>query len=154
MHYASDRSSTLPAWTIPGGKVEEGERLDEAATRELREETGLVVAPEELRLVRTIQDKAGWDSKGPILLSVFAATSWQGELTNTGPDKHLAHDHVPVALKSPPADPPPARRPQEGDPRDSVHSRYRTGPSRARSTLGRVRHTFFESCSCEPRVPR
>ncbi|GAB7186570.1 NUDIX hydrolase superfamily protein [Kitasatospora sp. Ki12] len=90
IHYANDSWSEIPAWTIPGGKVEEGERLDEAAARELREETGLVVAPEELRLVHTVQVKAGWDDKGPFLLSVFAATSWHGELTNTEPDKHLA----------------------------------------------------------------
>ncbi|MEV7600948.1 NUDIX domain-containing protein [Kitasatospora sp. NPDC089797] len=90
VHYANDSWSTVPAWTVPGGKAEEGERLDRAAARELREESGLVVDPEELRLVHTIQVKAGWDGKGPFLLSVFAATSWQGELTNTEPDKHLA----------------------------------------------------------------
>ncbi|MFD9066508.1 hypothetical protein ACFVZ3_33880 [Kitasatospora purpeofusca] len=28
--------------------------------------------------------------RGPFLLSVFAATSWRGELTNAEPDKHLA----------------------------------------------------------------
>ncbi|MFJ8628168.1 NUDIX domain-containing protein [Kitasatospora sp. NPDC093550] len=90
VHYANDSWSKIPAWTVPGGKAEEGERLDEAAARELHEEAGLVVAPEELRLVHTIQVKAGWDGKGPFLLSVFAATSWRGELTNTEPDKHLA----------------------------------------------------------------
>ncbi|WP_405009885.1 NUDIX domain-containing protein [Kitasatospora sp. NBC_01539] len=90
IHYANDSWSTTPAWTIPGGKVEEGERLDEAAARELFEESGLVVAPEELRLVHTIQVRQGWDGKGPFLLSVFAATSWLGDLTNTEPDKHLA----------------------------------------------------------------
>ncbi|MEU6974253.1 NUDIX domain-containing protein [Kitasatospora aureofaciens] len=79
-----------PPGLFPGGKAEEGERLDEAAARELREEAGLVVAAEELRLVHTIQVKAGWDGQGPFLLSVFAATSWRGELTNTEPDKHLA----------------------------------------------------------------
>lgn len=90
VHYAHDSWSSTPAWTVPGGKVEEGERLDEAAARELLEEAGLVVAPEELRLVHTIQVRQGWDGKGPFLLSVFAATSWHGELTNTEPDKHLA----------------------------------------------------------------
>ncbi|MFB7380040.1 NUDIX domain-containing protein [Kitasatospora purpeofusca] len=90
IHYANDTWSTVPAWTIPGGKVEEGERLDEAAARELHEETGLVVGREELRLVHTVQVRAGWDGKGPFLLSVFATTSWSGELTNTEPDKHLA----------------------------------------------------------------
>ncbi|MBD0673523.1 NUDIX domain-containing protein [Streptomyces sp. CBMA156] len=89
IHYAADSWGTTPAWTIPGGKVEVGERLDEAAARELREETGLLVEPEDLRLVHTIQVRDGWDGQGPFLLSVFLATTWRGELTNTEPDKHL-----------------------------------------------------------------
>jgi 8-oxo-dGTP pyrophosphatase MutT (NUDIX family) len=38
-------------WAASGGHVEPGESYLEAAVRELREETGLVVAPEELQLV-------------------------------------------------------------------------------------------------------
>ncbi|MER5863223.1 NUDIX domain-containing protein [Kitasatospora sp. NPDC002040] len=90
IRYANDSWSSTPAYTIPGGKVEEGERLDEAAARELVEETGLVVAPDELRLVHTVQVRQSWDGKGPFLLSVFAATGWQGALVNREPDKHLA----------------------------------------------------------------
>ncbi|MFJ7278475.1 NUDIX domain-containing protein [Kitasatospora sp. NPDC098663] len=90
VNYATNSWNTTPVWTIPGGKVEAGERLDEAAARELAEETGLVVDPRDLRLVHTVQVRQGWDGKGPFLLSVFLATAWRGELTNTEPGKHLA----------------------------------------------------------------
>ncbi|MFE2726489.1 NUDIX domain-containing protein [Kitasatospora sp. NPDC059327] len=96
IRYAANSWSTTPVWTIPGGKVEVGERLDEAAARELHEETGLVVAPGDLRLVHTVQVKQGWDGKGPFLLVVFLATAWAGELTNTEPDKHLAVQWAPA----------------------------------------------------------
>lgn len=37
-----------PRWLTPGGGIDEGEQVSEAAVRELFEETGLVVTPEEL----------------------------------------------------------------------------------------------------------
>jgi ADP-ribose pyrophosphatase YjhB (NUDIX family) len=38
----------LGLWTLPGGRVEKGEYLHEAVTREVREETGLEVSPSAL----------------------------------------------------------------------------------------------------------
>lgn len=40
-------------WAIPGGFMEDGETLAQAAARELREETGLVLPPEQLALYMT-----------------------------------------------------------------------------------------------------
>lgn len=41
----------LEQWTLPGGGVHKRETPEDAAVRELREETGIRVAPDELRLV-------------------------------------------------------------------------------------------------------
>jgi 8-oxo-dGTP pyrophosphatase MutT (NUDIX family) len=38
-----DRRDGLPVWFTPGGGIDDGETPDEAARRELREETGIVV---------------------------------------------------------------------------------------------------------------
>ncbi|MCX4752523.1 NUDIX domain-containing protein [Kitasatospora purpeofusca] len=78
-----------PAWTIPGGKVDPGEEIPDAAARELREEAGLIAKPSDLRLVHTIQAKEGWDGRGGFLLFVFATSEFTGELVNVEPDKHL-----------------------------------------------------------------
>ncbi|WP_194898885.1 NUDIX hydrolase [Catenulispora pinisilvae] len=42
------RPGKRPGWLTPGGGIDEGETVNVAAARELREETGLIVAPEEL----------------------------------------------------------------------------------------------------------
>lgn len=81
---------TEPAWTLPGGKAEPGEALDEAAVRELREEVGLLAEPANLSLVHVTHVEQGADRLGPFILFVFATETWAGELTNAEPDKHLA----------------------------------------------------------------
>ena len=48
-------------WSLPGGLVETGERLEDAVRREVLEETGLVIKPRYLAEIfeRIMHDKAG-----------------------------------------------------------------------------------------------
>lgn len=54
-------------WTIPSGQVERHESPEQGAARELAEETGLLVAPDDLRLVSTSETSSarslsrGWN---------------------------------------------------------------------------------------------
>jgi NUDIX domain len=58
------RPAALAAWLTPGGGVEDGEDLASLAARELQEETGLAVNPQDLRLVAytTAIADLGWAS--------------------------------------------------------------------------------------------
>lgn len=62
-----------------GGKVEAGETVVRAAARELEEETGIQVAPEDLRRVGDLTflfpSRPGWSQR----VHVFLAELWEGE---------------------------------------------------------------------------
>jgi ADP-ribose pyrophosphatase YjhB (NUDIX family) len=69
------RREDFHVWCLPGGQVDEGESLGEAALREVEEETGLIVRLD--RLVG-LYSRPSWG--GPHTLVVFAATRIGGEL--------------------------------------------------------------------------
>lgn len=69
-------------------------QLDEAAARELKEETGLLVDPADLSLVHVVHVEQGWDQAGQLVVFVFATGTWTGELINTEPNKHLTAQWV------------------------------------------------------------
>ncbi|MEV4098279.1 NUDIX domain-containing protein [Streptosporangium saharense] len=75
-------------WDLPVGKSEPGEPITHTAIRELKEETGLSVQPESLRLAHIIHGARGVEAPNGFLTVVFAVHEWSGTLTNSEPDKH------------------------------------------------------------------
>lgn len=76
------RAPSRGVHTLPGGVVEAGERLVEAAAREVREETGLVVVPHTLLGHREaiVRDAQGRIERHFVILP-FAARYVEGELS-------------------------------------------------------------------------
>jgi 8-oxo-dGTP pyrophosphatase MutT (NUDIX family) len=72
-------------WGPPSGKVEEGETYLAAAVRELEEETGLRVAPDDFRFIHVVERMP--DSGAP-WLGIFFEVAVSSEPTNRELHKH------------------------------------------------------------------
>jgi 8-oxo-dGTP diphosphatase len=74
-------------YCLPGGHVEDGESFKQSACRELLEEVGIKVTPDQLEHRITFHAKS--DRGDGVRVGVFfEAINWTGEPTNAEPDKH------------------------------------------------------------------
>ncbi|MDT0690078.1 NUDIX hydrolase [Salegentibacter sp. F188] len=70
-------------WALPGGFIEEGEDLEEAAKRELLEETGLKI--ESMEQIRAF-GKPGRDPRGRMISIAFLSRIFSEETLKPGDD--------------------------------------------------------------------
>jgi 8-oxo-dGTP diphosphatase len=72
-------------WHLPSGKLDAGESVLAAATREAEEEIGVLIDPADLTYVHTIH--VNGSGREPRLGLFFRTTRWIGEPTNREPEK-------------------------------------------------------------------
>lgn len=75
-------------YSLPGGHVDEHESFKQAACRELMEEVGISITPDQLEHRITFQ-AIGDRGKDEIRVGIyFEALNWEGEPVNAEPTKH------------------------------------------------------------------
>ncbi|MBP9853071.1 MAG: 8-oxo-dGTP diphosphatase [Patescibacteria group bacterium] len=73
---------------LPSGKVEKGEGFLAAAVREVKEEVGVNVAPQDLEFVSAFWRCEADDSEMEWVDILFRANTWEGEPYNAEPHVH------------------------------------------------------------------
>ncbi len=74
-----------PRWLTPGGGIDSGETALEAAVREIREETGMRVAPEDLG-EPVLVSSGRWDWADGLSYHTYTDTIYELKVQNFDPD--------------------------------------------------------------------
>lgn len=90
----------FPGYLGPGGKVDFPESLTEGAVRELWEETGLIVQPEDL-IFKGIDEYVMPQTNYRYMVFNYLARRYEGELRSNPPEGELRWVHLNEALSLP-----------------------------------------------------
>lgn len=82
-----DGEYSLPAGHVGGADEQGGEPATEAAIREAKEEVGVDIVPQDLRLVHTMHRRSDDPELHERIDLVFEVRSWHGKLKNAEPHK-------------------------------------------------------------------
>lgn len=78
-------------WAVPGGHIQPGESLKQAAIRETKEEVGVTIVPAELKLLSVVNNRFPSESADWVYC-FFITSTWDGEPNNREPEKCSAAD--------------------------------------------------------------
>ena len=82
----SNSFHSKPYWSLPGGKVEFGEDIENGIDREIKEETGIKVLNKELLFTSQVYHK----SKGIRVIGFnFLIQKWEGKIQIKDPDNNI-----------------------------------------------------------------
>lgn len=79
LQYRTNTERHANCWGIPGGRVEPDETPANAIMRELAEELGISITPDDNR-------RMDYRAAGNLRFAGYLLTSWQGDITNMEPD--------------------------------------------------------------------
>lgn len=80
------KGSHAPYYSIPGGNLELGESFEEAAIREIQEETNLLIS--EPKVISVVNDLVTFEQEKKHYISIILYSNiFTGELINLEPDK-------------------------------------------------------------------
>ena len=74
-------------YSLPAGHVDKGETFTQCIVRETEEEIGLLLKPEDLKVVHVMHRNSGTNENNERVDVFFVAKQWQGEPQNKEPHK-------------------------------------------------------------------